>query len=310
MPKIPLNVLPTFVAAATHQNLRQAAEALHLTHSAVSQQIAGLEERLGFALFDRVGRGIVLNDAGQALLRNVAPALDRIQEGVHAATVAACGDGQPLRITMIPSFAQRWFLPRMASWHRQHPDIPLEIDATFETVDLQRAGFHAGLRTGDGPWPGLVAERLYDGPTPLIAVGSPEAVRRLAGRPLDAVAREPLLGDPEVWADWFKAAGVVATAVPVARFNDLSLMLQAAEQGLGFAVAREMFAADALRAGRLAKIGDFSFIRDGVSSHKLVYPAGLQDWPPIRALRAWLRTELESAVQGLQADCDQAAERT
>lgn len=301
MSKIPLNVLPTFVAAAKLQNLRLAAEQLHLTHSAVSQQIGGLEERLGFQVFDRVGRGIVLNAAGQALLRGVEPALERIQEGVHAATVAACGDGQPLRVTMIPSFAQRWFLPRMGSWREQHPDIPLDIDASIATVDLQREGFHAGLRTGDGPWPGLIAERLYDGPTPFIAVGSPEAARRLAGRPLDAVARESLLGDADLWARWFNAVGVTARATPVAMFNDLSLMLQATEQGLGLSVVREMFAADALRTGRLVKLSDVSFIHEGASSHKLVYPAGLENWAPLVALRAWLRAELESSLRALQA---------
>jgi LysR family glycine cleavage system transcriptional activator len=300
MSRIPLNVLPTFVAAAQLQNLRLAAASLHLTHSAVSQQIAGLEERLGFRVFDRVGRGIVLNAAGQALLRSVEPALDRIREGVQAATIASCGEGQPLRLTMLPSFAQRWFLPRIASWYAQHPDIPLEIDASNELVDLSREGFHAGLRTGDGPWPGMISERLYDGPTPLIAVGSPDAARRLAGQPPAAVARESLLGDPELWAGWFNAAGVVARAAPVARFNDLSLMLQAAEHGLGLAVAREMFAADALRSGRLVKLFDVSFIHEGASSHKLVYPAALQGWPPLKALRAWLRAELESSLQALK----------
>ena len=302
MSKIPLHVLPTFVAAAQLQNLRLAAAQLHLTHSAVSQQIAGLEERLGFQVFDRVGRGIVLNAAGQALLRSVEPALERIQEGVHAATVASCGDGQPLRVTMLPSFAQRWFLPRIGSWREQHPDIPLEIDASIATVDLVREGFHAGLRTGSGPWPGLVVERLYEGPTPFIAVGSPDAARRLAGQPLAAVARESLLGDPDLWTRWFNAVGVAARPAPVATFNDLSQMLQATEQGLGLAVVRELFAADALRTGRLAKLSDVSFIHEGASSHKLVYPTGLQDWEPLKALRAWLRAELEASLRELHSE--------
>ena len=305
MPKIALNALPTFVAAAKLQNLRLAAASLHLTHSAVSQQIAGLEGRLGFLLFDRRGRGIVLNAAGEALLRSVEPALERIHEGVLAATVAACADDQPLRVTMIPGFAQRWFLPRMGSWREQHPGILLKIDATNEVVDLQRDGFHAGLRTGEGPWPGLIAERLYDGPTPFVAVASPHSARRLAGLPLQALAREPLLGDRDLWVRWFRAAGVEANPTPVATFNDLSLMLQASEQGLGLAVAREMFAADGLRQGRLMKIADVSFIHEGASSHKLVYPAGLKDWGPLQALRTWLRSELESSLQALQAEREQ-----
>jgi LysR family glycine cleavage system transcriptional activator len=300
MTRITLNALPTFVAVARHQNLRVAAEALHLTHSAVSQQIAGLEDRLGFELFDRRGRRVVLNAAGEALLSEVAPALDRIHAGVQAATMAAGGDQQTLRVTMLPSFAQRWFIPRLGRWREQHPDIPIEIDATIEVVDLQRDGFHAGLRTGEGPWPGLVSERLYEGPTPYLAVGSPEAARRLVGKPLEAVAREPLLGDRDLWNRWFRAVGVEANPVPVAMFNDLSLMLQATEQGFGLSVVREMFAADALADGRLVKLSDVTFVHEGASSHKLVYPQALKAWPPLLALRAWLRAELEASMKAWQ----------
>jgi LysR family glycine cleavage system transcriptional activator len=244
---------------------------------------------------------VVLTAGGEALMRDAAPALDRIHAGVQAATMAARGTHQALRVTMVSSFAQRWFLPRMASWRAQNPDIQIEIDASNEVKDLQREGFHAALRTGEGPWPGLVAERLYDGPTPFVAVGSPASAQRLAGKPLDAVAREPLLGDRDLWKRWFRAAGVEANPVPVAMFNDLSLMLQAAEQDLGFAVVREMFAADALRQGRLVMLSETSFIHEGASSHQLVYPPAMKDWPPLRALRAWLRAELEASMVSLQA---------
>src|ERR1700761_1086315 len=109
MSRIPLNFLPTFVAVATLQTLRAAAESLHLTHSAVSQQIAELESRLGFPLFDRRGRRVHLNAAGQALLRHAGAALSPGDDGVQAATAAAQGAAQGIRITMLPSFAQRWF---------------------------------------------------------------------------------------------------------------------------------------------------------------------------------------------------------
>ena len=300
MSKIALNALPTFVAVAQLQNLRAAADQLSLTHSAVSQQIGVLEDRLGFKLFDRRGRRVVLNAAGEALLGSVAPALQRIQEGVQAATVASHGAGQQLRITIIPSFAHRWFLPRMNRWREQHPDITLEIDASQQLVDLARDGFHAGIRTGDGPWPGLVAERLYDGPTPFVAVGSPAMARKLADLPQDAIAREPLLGERDTWARWFAAAGIAADPVTVASFNDIGLMLQATEQGLGLAVVRELFAADALQAGRLVKLSDVSFIHERASAHSLVYPPGLKDWPPLAALRAWLRAEFELSELALK----------
>src|ERR1700712_5888971 len=100
MTRIQLNFLPTFVAVAQLENLRAAAEALHLTHSAVSQQIGELESRLGSPLFDRRGRRVHLNAAGQALLRHVAPALAQVDDGVQAAAAAAQGGAQGLRGTM------------------------------------------------------------------------------------------------------------------------------------------------------------------------------------------------------------------
>jgi len=300
MTRLQLNFLPTFVAVAQLENLRAAADALHLTHSAVSQQIGEMESRLGFPLFDRRGRRIHLNAAGQALLRQAAPALALVDDGVQAAAAAA-GATQGLRVTMLPSFAQRWFLPRLGLWRARHPDIAIEIEASFNLVDLQRDGFHAAIRTGPGPWPGLLHERLYDTPTPMIAVAAPQTAQRLnQGSPADLV-REPLLGEADTWESWFAAAGVRTRATPVASFNDVGLMLQASEQGLGLAVARELLAADALRDGRLARLFDVSLILDRVQPYSLVYPPALRNWPPLIALRDWVRQEFEGSLRQLHA---------
>ena len=296
MSRIPLNFLPTFVAVARLQTLRAAAESLHLTHSAVSQQIGELENRLGFPLFDRRGRRVHLNAAGEALLRQVEPALAQVDDGVQAAAAAAKGAAQGLRVTMLPSFAQRWFLPRLGLWRERHPGIPLEIEASANIIDLQRDGFHAAIRTGPGPWPGLVVERLYETPTPFIAVASMQVALRLrAGKPAD-LAREPLLGDSEVWEKWFAGAGVRTRVTPVASFNDVGLMLQATEQGLGLAVVRELLAADALRDGRLARLFDVAVVLEGVQPYSLVYPTALADWPPLLALRDWVRHEFDASL--------------
>jgi LysR family glycine cleavage system transcriptional activator len=300
MARIQLNFLPTFVAVAKLENLRAAAESLHLTHSAVSQQISEIESRLGFALFDRRGRRIHLNAAGQALLRHAAAALAQVDDGVQAAAAAAAGAVQGLRVTMLPSFAQRWFLPRLGLWRAQHPDIAIEIDASFDMIDLQRDGFHAAIRTVPGPWPGLVQERLYDSPTPFVAVAAPHIAQRVNTGKLADMAREPLLGDTEVWERWFTAAGVRTRVTPVASFNDVGLMLQATEQGLGLAVVRELLAADALRDGRLARLFDVSVLLEGVRAYSLVYPPALKEWPPLIALRGWLRAEFDLSLKMLR----------
>ena len=295
MARLPLQTLPAFRAVARTENLRAAAEELHLTHSAISQQIKLLEEQIGITLFDRRGRRVVLNAAGEALQRAVDPALDRIDEGLRAAAALASGTMQRIRLTLLPSCAQRWFLPRMARWREKHPEIALELDASQNLVDLQREGFHAALRQGSGQWRGLVAERLID--TPLIALGTPAAARRLAGRPIEALAGEPLLGSPKLWERFFALGNCAVPVNPVATFNDAGLMLQAAEQGIGIALAREVLAADALRDGCLVRLSPLALPDESVFTYWLAYPPELAEWPPIQALRAWLHDELARSLQ-------------
>lgn len=300
MSRLPLNTLNAFRTVGELQNLRAAADVLHLTHSAVSQQIRGLEEQLGFALFERRGRRVVLNPAGDALLRSVQAALSQLDDGVQAAAAAAGGDAQRIRVTMLPSFAQRWLLPRMGRWRERHPDLALEIDASHQLVDLQREGFHAGLRQGRGPWAGLESERLFDAPMPFIVVGSPAAARRLLGAQPEMLAREPLLDDAELWQRWFAAAGLRTKVTTVAVFNDAGLMLQAAEQNLGLALCRELLAADALRDGRLVRLSPVSITHEQAHPYHLVYPPSLRDWAPLAALRKWLHDELALSRKGLR----------
>jgi len=299
MSRLPLNTLVAFRAVAESQNLRAAAEQLHLTHSAVSQQIRGLEERLGFALFERRGRRIALNPAGAALLRGVGDALARLDQGVQAARSAAAGNADELRVTVLPSFAHRWLLPRLARWRERHPQLSLEIDASYRTVDLAREGFHAAVREGLGPWPGLASERLFD--QQAIVVGSAAAAHRLEGAPADAFAREPLLGEDVAWRDWFGAAGLAIDVRPVATFNDAGLMLQAAEQGLGIAISREMLAADALVSGRLWQLSPVAISHRDVRPYHFVYPPHLEAWAPLVSLRAWLRDEIGASQRALRA---------
>jgi len=298
--RLPLHSLAAFRAVAETSNLRAAAETLHLTHSAVSQQIRGLEEALGFPLFDRRGRRIVLNAAGRALQASVRDAFARLEDGVQAAAAAAAGNAQRLRLTVLPSFGQRWLLPRIGRWRERYPDVALEIDASIRAIDLVREGFHAAVRQGTGPWAGLASERLFDRP-PIIVVASPSAARRLAGAQPEAFAREPLLGDAELWGDWFAAAGVRTHVTTVAVFNDAGLMLQAAEQSLGLALSREILAADALVDGRLVQLSPIAITHPDAEPYHFVYPPGLAQWPPLVSLRQWLRDELELSSRTLNA---------
>ena len=308
MARLPLHTLPAFRTVAELQNLRAAAEVLHLTHSAVSQQIRGLEEQLGIPLFERRGRRIVLNPAGEALLASTRAALTQLDDGVQAALAAATGSARALRVTVLPSFAQRWLLPRIGRWRELHPHLALDIEATAQVVDLQREGFHAGLRYGTGPWPGLESERLFefDRPMRMIVVASPPTARRLQHAALEALARVSLLGERELWERWFAEAGLAIRVTPVAVFNDAGLMLQATEQDLGLAISRELLAADALADGRLARVSELSIVSEPTRTYHLVYPPGVRDWPPLAALREWLRDELELSRKALDSSSPQA----
>lgn len=295
MARLPLQTLPAFRAVARTQNLRAAADELALTPSAVSQQIRLLEEQIGFPLFDRRGRRVVLNAAGEALQRGTDDALARLDEALRAASAIAAGLSQRLRITLLPSFAQRWLLPRMARWRERHPDIALEVHTSQHVVDLGHEGFHAALRQGAGQWRGLAAERLLD--SPLVALGTPDAARRLAGRGPAALADEPLIGAPKLWDRWFALAGCRVPVNPVATFNDAGLMLQAAEQGIGITLGREVLAADALADGRLVRLSSIALSDDEAYAYWLAYPPELADWPPISALRSWLHDELARSLR-------------
>lgn len=297
MARLPLQTLPAFRAVARLENLRAAGDELHLTHSAVSQQIKLLEEQLGFALFDRRGRRVALNAAGTALLRSIEPALASIEEGVRLASLASGRSEERLRITLLSSFAQRWLLPRMGRWRERHPEIGLELHTSQHLVELQREGFHAALRQGSGQWRGLEAICLTD--SAMIVVGSPQTARRLQGCSASQLAEEPLLGSHVQWQRWFSLNKVRTRVNPVASFNDAGLMLQAAEQNLGLALAREILAADALREGRLERLSPVAMRHEEGQTYWLAFPPELKEWPPLIALRQWLLDEIELSQREL-----------
>jgi LysR family transcriptional regulator, glycine cleavage system transcriptional activator len=156
------------------------------------------------------------------------------------------------------------------------------------------------LRTGGGRWKGLQAEQLAD--SPLIVVGSAQSAERLGPSPsVDAIANEPLLGEPEYWERWFRQAGSRMRCKPVADFNDFGLMLQATEQDLGIALGRELLAADALQSGRLVRLSPWTLNDVAYSTYWFAYLDELAESPPILALRDWLREEMALSRAALAA---------
>ncbi|MES2949330.1 MAG: transcriptional regulator GcvA [Pseudomonadota bacterium] len=246
----PLPALRAFESAARHLSLRQAAQELNVTHGAISHQIKFLQEALGLELIERQGRGIALTPAGQRFAPQLGDALARLASVVEA--VQPEPRDKPLRISVLPSFAAKWLLPRLSTFMVEHPDIAITLDANLDLVNLHNTGIDLAFRYGPGQWPGVFAERLMQ--EEMLAVCSPLYRRgKLPARPRDLL-KHPLLRDESAhaWQAWFRAAGVDgAVPAPAAAFSDAGLLLQAVLAGQGVALVRSVLAHDDLVAGRL-----------------------------------------------------------
>ncbi|WP_241169805.1 LysR substrate-binding domain-containing protein, partial [Serratia marcescens] len=248
--RLPLHVLPTFVIAARLENLRATAQQVHLTHGAVSQQIQLLEQAVGYPLFERRGRGVRLNAAGKEMLAAVEPALQALQQGVARARRAAAS--QTLRISVLPSFAHYWLLPRLPAFHEACADIALDIDASLTLQDLSLRGFDAAIRIGNGQWAGLQAQRIASGD--VLPVASPDMALQW-GTAFENGGDVPLLEhDVSPWRAWFNTQGRSLCGRQQALFNDAGLLIRAAEQGFGIALAKTLLVQDAIAAGRLVAL--------------------------------------------------------
>ena len=152
MAKPPLHALQGFVAAARSGNLSRAADSLHLTVSALSHQIRGLEERIGQRLFVRNARGVELTGDGRQLFDRVALHFDALEQALRPFRV---GRDDVLTISLMPSFAASWLVPRLPRFLAQHPQLEINLQSTSQLVDFERDGaVDAGLRFGRGQYPG------------------------------------------------------------------------------------------------------------------------------------------------------------
>ncbi|RRN59395.1 LysR family transcriptional regulator [Pseudoxanthomonas sp. SGNA-20] len=284
MGRIPLDQVEAFVAAARLGNLTRAAERMHLTVSALSHRMRQLEERLGQQLLARGPRGVELTPEGRRLYEAVGGPLDAIAQALQRAS--ARRRGRSMTISLIPSMATAWLVPRLPSFLAAHPDLALSLQSSTHVVDFEREPVDLALRLGGGNWPGVRAELLFD--EWLVPVASPGLLKRHAKVPAaQRLARLPLLGDPSGrWEDWFAATGGSAPERYTAHFDDTETLHQAAAEGLGVALARLTLAEPLLRAGRLVTLGRRRL--PAGFGHYLVYPERSLAHPAFPTVRAWL----------------------
>ena len=291
MSRLPLHALQGFAAAARSGNLTRAAEAMHLTVSALSHQVRALEERLGLRLFVRNARGVSLTAEGEALLARVAPHLDALEEALRPRSARR---EDVLTLSVLPSMASAWLVPRLAGFLAAHPQVELNLMSSERLVDFERdREVDAALRMGRGNWPGLVAEHLLD--EQLAPVASPALVERL-GRPDDATLHQwPLLGERGGnWARWFALAGGREPARYVASLDDIESLQRAALDGMGVALGRMVRSSALVRSGQLVVLSERRLASD--YNHYLVFPPRTAGHPAFEAFRAWLRAEAAASA--------------
>jgi LysR family glycine cleavage system transcriptional activator len=286
----PLNTFRFFEAAARHRNFTRAAEELHVTHGAVSQQIKTLEEAVGKRLFVRKAGEMRLTQDGTELLMFVSDAFSKLTEGVQNAR----GIASPRRLTINshPGFAARWLTPRLNTFSEAHPEIDIRVRTSLTLASFKTGGIDLAIRFGGGEWPELSTHKLMD--EELIPVCSPNFNGGKLPLSPEEIAASRLIHDERFpWTIWFKSMGGEASYAPRRegiRFSDASLLIQSAVAGHGVALGRKQLCADELNAGTLLRLTTDSLpIRD---AYYAVYPEQHGCRSQVQEFMKWLLDQL------------------
>ncbi len=282
--RLPLGALRVFEAVATHLSFSEAADALHVTPAAVSQQIKMLESYIQVPLFRRSGRRVEITEEGIELLPAVRTGLDKLESAMHQ--IKQYGRGGPLKISLLTSFLQIWLLPRIRSFRRKCPDVELRFHTSRELVDFSRTPVHLAIRFGRGSYPNLFSEKLLD--DWIVPVGSPEMVKQHGMLERDAdLSKVPLLeSDDMPWRVWQRADERIDWQSRAPTIDDSAGLMIAAEEGLGFALARWSMVTRALAKGSLQLAGKealpYSF------AYYFVCPKAFLTLPKVSQFRDWI----------------------
>jgi len=290
---LPLNALRAFDAAARHMSFKHAADDLSVTPAAISQQIRSLEDFLGVDLFRRTNRSLVLTEAAQMSLLPLKEGFERLEEAVDI--IAGSKTSIVLKVSVSPSFASKWLVPRLASYYERRPDAIVKISATMQVTDFKAEDTDIAIRYGRGNYDGLQSEELLR--ETLFPVCAPGLFDGEAATPC-AVLKHTLIHDDSSiedesapnWTMWLKAAGVTAPdGMPAIHFNNNALAIEAAVAGRGVALARSAIAEEDIKAGRLIK--PFGEAVPVNFAHHIVYPKEKIKNERVQDFIEWLREE-------------------
>ncbi|WP_029063870.1 LysR family transcriptional regulator [Labrenzia sp. DG1229] len=246
----PLSWLRAFEASARLGNFTRAAEELLITPAAVSYQVRQLEQKLGYPLFERVHRELVLTRLGQTYL----PSVEKAFSDLSIATVSVFGerDRKPVRFRCLNSFSQLWMIPRLKSFQQAFPEIELQMMSASWAETLNPDLFDIDIRFGDGSWRDGAVEFLLN--DPIVPVCHPEFSFDVSGRDLDALAhasRLDIMGVIDTWESFFRAFGHPAPRRTGLQMDQTLSALELAARGHGHALVLETLAQPYLETGRL-----------------------------------------------------------
>ncbi|MFV3381911.1 MULTISPECIES: LysR family transcriptional regulator [Pseudomonas] len=287
-----MTALQCFEAAARHLSFTRAAEELHLTQSAVSKQVAQLEEMLRHHLFLRIRRRLQLTPAGSLYLAEVNKILTQVD--MSSRYVLTYGEQtEVLKVATQPSFGVRWLIPHLKGFGKRYPNIHLDIRNEMEPFALLQGSADAVFFYGQGTWPGATCVELFG--EEVVPVCAPELLQGRELKDASAVAQLVLLQStsrPEAWHEWFLEQGLhTDNSYHGPRFDTFYMALSAAQAGCGVALVPRYLVAKELADGSLVMAWNHAMKSNG--AHYLAFAEHAAEVPKVRALVEWVREQLQ-----------------
>ncbi|OLP60364.1 LysR family transcriptional regulator [Xaviernesmea oryzae] len=286
--------LQAFECAARHGSFTQAAAELSLTQSAVSRQIKDLENQIGMLLFQRVRQRVVLSEAGAKFLPEVRRLLNQSEALMLRAMGSAQADGA-LSLATLPTFGSRWLTPRLPDFLAHHPGVTLSIASRSQPFDFAEESFDLAIHYGQPVW--AHANCTYLCSEIILPVASPTRLAQSRPAAPADLAQGPLLQlttRPKIWAEWLEENGAAADgAYRGNRFDQFSMVIEAAVAGLGFALVPRYLIEQELKSGALEVVFERPMRTE--NNYYLVVPEGKVENGPTTAFCSWIATQISAA---------------
>lgn len=279
--------LLAFDAVARHESLTRAASALCMSVSGVSKQLSGLEQFVGRALLEKVGRGVQLTSAGRDYWNRISPGLRMIETATFEARSGGTGSGV-LTLASVPTFLTKWLIPRLADFRRLHPGVTFSFSQHLGQAEAQPLEIDAAIRYGQGEWPGVVSD--YIAGREFVCIVSPAWTRK--GLVPQEVLNQTLLHHeqaPLAWRQWAAQQGLdEAQALSGPRFAQYSAIIQAVVSGLGAGLVPQVLVEEELSQGSVMAFGQAMELDHG---HYLCFNSTRMERPMFAAFRSWILSQ-------------------